>query len=61
MIRDGGVIMEEPERSNVRIGFARVSTEDQNLTLQIDALKKAGCTKVFTDKTQRCQMPAKRA
>ncbi|MDJ0841313.1 MAG: recombinase family protein [Acidobacteriota bacterium] len=43
--------MEEPGRSNVRIGYARVSTEDQNLTLQIDALKKAGCAKVFTDKT----------
>ncbi len=32
------------------IGYARVSLKDQNLSLQLEALNKAGCEKIYTDK-----------
>ena len=33
----------------MKIGYARVSTLEQNLDLQIDALLKVGCEKIITD------------
>ena len=33
----------------MKVGYARVSTDDQNLSLQIDALEKASCQKLCRD------------
>ncbi|WP_430962799.1 recombinase family protein [Pseudomonas aeruginosa] len=33
----------------MKIGYARVSTRDQKANLQVDALKQAGCERIYQD------------
>jgi DNA invertase Pin-like site-specific DNA recombinase len=35
--------------SEMKYGYARVSTDDQNTDMQLEALERAGCKKVFRD------------
>ncbi len=42
---------ETDERNDrVKLGYARVSTDEQNLNLQMDRLRADGCEEIFTDK-----------
>lgn len=44
----------------MKVGYARVSTFDQNLDVQIEALKKAGCEKIFSEQVSAVDERANR-
>jgi hypothetical protein len=44
-------VINHGQNSHMKIGYCRVSTEDQNPALQLAALQLARCKRIFTDKT----------
>jgi DNA invertase Pin-like site-specific DNA recombinase len=47
----------EKKTTGKLIGYARVSTEDQELRLQVDALEKAGCWNIWKEKRSATRGP----
>ncbi len=38
-----------PTQSSLKIGYARVSTDSQDLRTQVEALQRLGCQRIFSD------------
>ncbi|UZW54497.1 recombinase family protein [Sphingobium sp. JS3065] len=43
------MIINEAGSAGIRIGYAHVSTNDQNPALQLDALARAGCETIYEE------------
>lgn len=51
--RDLPILVRPSKAGPHRIGYARKSKDDQELALQVDALKRAGCQKIYVEQVSR--------